>query len=85
MITRLIIFIILLWIAYKLIKQARTLFFQIKKKQTHELIMGGEMVQDPSCRVYIPKNTAIQQRIGQQRYYFCSQECARKFYESLKT
>ncbi len=84
MITRLIIFILVLWIIHKLVKQARMLFFQIKKREANELIMGGEMVQDPSCRVYIPKNTAIRQKIGQHQYYFCSQECARKFYESLK-
>ena len=33
---------------------------------------GGELVQDPSCGVYIPKATAV---AGPKGRFFCSEEC----------
>jgi len=41
------------------------------------------MIQDPVCRVYIPKGTAVAQSIGGQTYYFCSVQCARTFQKQL--
>jgi hypothetical protein len=35
-------------------------------------IRGGELVEDPQCGVYIPKEGAIP---GPDGRYFCSQEC----------
>jgi hypothetical protein len=34
-----------------------------------------DMVLDPQCQTYVPKNEAI----SQQGNYFCSRECARLF------
>ncbi|MGH3055579.1 MAG: YHS domain-containing protein [Gaiellaceae bacterium] len=41
------------------------------------------MVQDPVCKVFVPRGTAITEDIGGQTYYFCSQSCAHKFQEQL--
>ena len=38
-----------------------------------------EMVQDPSCKTYIPMREALTRTIDGKRYYFCSEECADKF------
>ena len=38
-----------------------------------------EMVQDPVCRVYIPKREALTAQITGTTYYFCSKECLEKF------
>ena len=38
-----------------------------------------QMVQDPMCRVYLPRGTAVEATIGGQQYYFCSRDCAGKF------
>ena len=35
---------------------------------------GGELVQDPQCGVYVPKETALQ---GGSGAYFCSEACRR--------
>ncbi|MFU8856674.1 MAG: TRASH domain protein [Deferrisomatales bacterium] len=35
-------------------------------------LQGGELVQDPVCGVYIPKETALRGPGGE---YFCSQAC----------
>jgi hypothetical protein len=36
---------------------------------------GDDMVLDPQCQTYVPKNEAI----AQEGNYFCSRECARLF------
>jgi len=85
MITRLLLFIAALWILHQIIKQVRALLFRSEeRKETDRLILGGEMVQDPVCHVYVPKTTAIPQRVDRRIYYFCSRECVEKFYDSLK-
>lgn len=43
----------------------------------------NQMVQDPNCRVFVPKGTAVQQQIGGQIYFFCSRDCARAFQKQL--
>ena len=42
------------------------------------------MVQDPSCKAYIPKRTALRKNIGGREFFYCSQECAEKHEEEMK-
>jgi YHS domain-containing protein len=41
--------------------------------------LESEMVKDPHCQTYIPKNSAIYARIDGREYYFCSRQCVKKF------
>jgi YHS domain-containing protein len=43
-----------------------------------------ELVQDPSCQIYIPKRIAARKRVAGRDYYFCSQACLRKFLDEKK-
>jgi YHS domain-containing protein len=43
----------------------------------------NHMVQDPVCRVFIPRANALRQEIGGQAYFFCSQDCAKVFQKQL--
>ena len=43
-----------------------------------------EMVQDPSCKAYIPKRTALRKNIGGREFFYCSQECAAKHEEEMR-
>jgi YHS domain-containing protein len=82
---RLIILIAAIWVITQIIKQVRIPFLQAdKEKEINSQIVAGEMVKDPACQVYVPKNMAIKQKINKQIYYFCSRECLEKFRESLK-
>lgn len=74
---RVIILAILLYILYRLIKGA------FKKERD---IPGGradgvidEMVQDPFCRIYIPRRQAVRRVHEGNEMFFCSEECADKF------
>jgi YHS domain-containing protein len=43
----------------------------------------NHMVQDPVCRVYVPRGSAVSATIGGQTYYFCSHDCAQTFQKQL--
>jgi YHS domain-containing protein len=46
---------------------------------------GDHMVQDPVCRVFIPRGNAVKEEIGGQVYYFCSSACAKTFQKQLSS
>lgn len=48
-----------------------------------ELSDPRQMVQDPMCRIFVPRGTAVSARIGGHTYYFCSSDCATKFERRL--
>jgi len=44
---------------------------------------ANEMVQDPVCKMYVPKGSAVSADIGGQTYLFCSHNCAETFQKQL--
>lgn len=80
---RLIIFIVLCYILYRLVK---SLLLPSPKKpgefSTHPNgTITDEMVMDPCCHIYIPKREAITAKIEGETVYFCSKECKKKYLE----
>ncbi len=78
-----IIFILgLLVVLYFLVRRA---YREIKSAGDPDLIPPSKdhMVQDPVCKVFVPRGTATTEDIGGQTYYFCSRSCADKFQEKL--
>lgn len=43
----------------------------------------AQMVQDPMCRVFVPRGSAVSEQIGGQTYFFCSRSCAQEFQKQL--
>ncbi|WP_447978677.1 YHS domain-containing protein [Candidatus Nitrospira bockiana] len=79
---RLLLILALLIVLYFLIKKA------IREFNARALSQSGtappnQMIQDPVCRTYVPKGTAVAASIGGQTYYFCSEACARTFRKQL--
>lgn len=74
---RLVIFAALIWALYRLV---RSLLPSDKAKETAVpgggSLVGGELVQDPQCGVYIPKDTAVR---GVDGTCFCSPACREAF------
>lgn len=52
--------------------------------QRARTIEGADMVQDPACGIYTPRDTAIEARVRGETHYFCSERC-RDAYASGKT
>ncbi len=46
---------------------------------------GNNMVQDPFCRVFVPRGSAFCDEVGGQTYFFCSQACAKAFQKQLSS
>jgi YHS domain-containing protein len=46
---------------------------------------SGVMVKDETCNTYLPREQAILEKAEGKDYYFCSQECRKKFLEQRKT
>jgi len=84
---RAIIFIVFIYLCYRalrdviikpLLKQYRQNYQPAGGSRVHAI---GEMVQDPVCKVYIQKSTALNKTVAGQVYYFCSRECMKNFTE----
>jgi YHS domain-containing protein len=76
---RLLIYIILFFLLYLLVRAFLFPKKDIKGRGNERLIDGGEMVFDPVCQSYFPKNEALSIKDGEKAVYFCSKECREKF------
>lgn len=79
---RLLFVVGLLVILYFLARRAiREL--SVRKGEAQALASKNQMVQDPVCRMYVPRGSAVAESIGGQTYYFCSKDCAHAFQKQL--
>jgi uncharacterized protein len=74
---RLFILAILLYILYRLIKGSFKQRGKIFKGRRDGVI--DEMVQDPYCKIYVPRRQAVRRVMGGSEIFFCSKECADRF------
>ena len=75
---RIILILGLLVVLYFLFRRA---FRGLKGQGKPDLLPPGKnhMVQDPVCKVFVPRGAAITEDIGGQTYYFCSPGCKATF------
>ena len=76
---RFILYLILFFLLYAI---ARAFLFPkkvIRQKRGNPDVAGEEMVFDPVCQSYFPKNAAFNTKNGNETVYFCSEECREKF------
>jgi YHS domain-containing protein len=45
---------------------------------------GHELVKDPYCQTYIPKDTAFRAKVGGREHFFCSPECMENYIKAEK-
>lgn len=78
---RLFIYFILFFIAYQVYKATRVAMSgpSIRKRSEESDEITAELVEDPVCHAYCPKNSALRVDSHQKTYYFCSEECKGKF------
>jgi len=78
---RYLILFVLLYLLYYLLKKA--LFPSSRREKImrthHRTSADKELVQDPQCHTYIPKEGALKATIHGEVHYFCSDECFEKF------
>lgn len=76
---------VLLIVLYYLIRRAIRKIGQdgALEKPKDGRLSGNQMVQDPVCRVFVPRENAVKENIGGQTYFFCSRGCAAEFEKQL--
>ncbi len=81
---RIILFAFLAYIVYWIYRFFKAL---IKSSQPQEPASrrSNVMVKDEMCNTYLPQEDALKEVHKGKTYYFCSQECRRKFLEQKKT
>ena len=78
---RFFVFIILIYVLYKVIKNAGQLKpakngnYQFKASP----VGGEDLVEDPVCHTYVPLSQAFKKEISGNDYYFCSKQCSEKY------
>jgi YHS domain-containing protein len=81
MLIRFIIFIVVIYLLYRIVK-----FFRQKKSvgmNNHKFksmpVAGEDLVEDPVCHTYIPISQSYEKEIAGKTYYFCSKECCENY------
>ncbi len=73
-----LVFLALITLAYVYIKKIFQSGLSLTEKNKAGQITD-EMVRDPACGIYVPKNNAVRKTISRQEYFFCGTECAEKY------
>jgi YHS domain-containing protein len=80
---KIIIILILLVILFYMVRRAARAWIEHRPE---EATPGKDvMIQDPVCKVYVAAGSAVTEEVSGQRYYFCSQDCAKHFRREGKT
>jgi YHS domain-containing protein len=79
---RIIIYVILAYVLYRIVKGVLIPGRKIDDGKSNGVI--DEMIQDPSCKTYIPRRDAIRKIIAGKEYFFCSEKCAAQFESEKK-
>jgi YHS domain-containing protein len=78
---RFFIFIILIYVLYKIIKNVGQL--KLAKNENCQFksspVWGEDLVEDPVCHTYVPLSQAFKKEISGNDYYFCSKLCSEKY------
>ncbi len=76
--TRLIVFFLLILVLYSLL---RFLFKgrALSRKKRNSKNEPEDLVQDPYCKTYIPRGSALRKKVGGQMLHFCCDRCLKSY------
>lgn len=78
---RLLILLGLIYLGYRTVKRFFTATDEVGGPEADGEL--SEMVQDPQCRTFVPREQAERRTIRGKTYFFCSSGCAERFQRSL--
>ena len=80
---KLIIYILLIYVAYKVIKGLTAPSVSTERREERDAgPVDDIMIKDPVCGVYFPKKDGIYLNADGRDMYFCSNECRDRFVDS---
>jgi YHS domain-containing protein len=81
MLFRAVIFLILIFLLYKVLKsfQVNRLAKDKEEGSASPRIVGEDLVEDPVCHRHIPVSQAYRKDIAGKPHYFCGKDCLEKY------
>lgn len=81
---RLLVFAMLAWGAYHLIKKLIRAYFAAfdNREERHGSDLDAELIRDPQCGAYFMKQKGVKGVIDGQVVHFCSQQCYDRYRRS---
>jgi YHS domain-containing protein len=77
---RLIIGLIIGYVAYRVVRRVREMFtLPGQNPQAPKVPQPDILVQDPVCQTFIPRQEALKLTKDGQEYFFCSEGCLKRF------
>ena len=80
---RILILAVLIYIGYRLLRKSLSKGSESEKdtpkKPGPNERLTDVLVEDPVCGTLVPREQAVQLEKNEKTYYFCSQECCKKF------
>jgi YHS domain-containing protein len=78
---RVLVFLILIILLYRIIKSIRQ--NKLARGTSSQIFSsspsGEDLVEDPVCHTYVPISQAYRQEISGRAYYFCGKPCYEKY------
>lgn len=75
---RFLLFILLIYIVYRLLKKKEP------RRRSQDNFSPKELVKDPHCQTYFPRENALTLKQDGETLYFCSEECLKTFKSGKK-
>ena len=79
MLVRLLIWLIVGFLVYTVFQMVKQAMLKPPGKPPEKTRRGEDMVQDPECGTYVPRNDAVKIQADGKTSYFCSTECRDKY------
>jgi len=79
MLVRLFLWLIFGFLAYTAVQAVKQHLLKPPPPPPEKTARGEEMIKDPECGTYVPKNDAIHARVKGRNHYFCSTTCRDKY------
>lgn len=79
MLVRLIIWLIVGFLLYTLVQLIKQHLRKPPAPPAEKTAHGEEMIKDPECGTYVPRNDAIKAEVKGTIRYFCSSDCLDKY------
>ena len=78
---RLVLLALTGYLGYKVLQKVLPWLWrpQIPRQRPQPEVQADELVQDPVCKVFIPRRNALLARKDGQDYFFCSEGCRKNF------
>jgi YHS domain-containing protein len=75
MLVRLLLWLIVGFLIYTVFQAVKQALLKRSAPPAEKTSRGEEMIKDPECGIYVPRNDAVKAEVKGTTYYFCSNAC----------